>query len=318
MTTIAIVGASRSLPVGLEYALPADRLIRVDRPGRIETSAEVEVAVGTGSAPELIREVVIQSPRLRWLHLTSAGVDLALMPEVLRRSDLTLTNSSGAFDAPVSEFVLALILAIAKRLPTYQDAQEQCRWDRAVENADVQGSTVVVLGLGHIGSRVARLVSALGMRVIGVRRSPGGMLAGVSSVVGPERLADVAREADYLVITAALTASTRGLVSREVLGGMKQAAWVINVARGEIVDEEALFDALTAKRIAGAALDVWWTEPLPARSDWWQLPNVIATPHVASSSPSLRHRTTELFLENLRRWKAGTTLLNVIDRESGY
>jgi len=192
---------------------------------------------------------------------------------------------------------------------------------------------MVVVGLGSIGGEVARLASAFGMRVVGVRRRvmssdarvdgltrlAGAVgLPGVAAVVPPERLADVAADADFLVVAAPLTPATRGLVSREVIARMRPTAWIVNIARGAVVDETALLEALRGGRIAGAAIDAWWTEPLPPESEWWDLPNVIATPHVSHSSPRVRERTLELFLENLRRWKAGEPLLNVVDLEAGY
>jgi phosphoglycerate dehydrogenase-like enzyme len=211
------------------------------------------------------------------------------------------------------------MLAAAKRLPDHLRAQQRARWGRDEQGVELRGSTAVVLGLGSIGSEVARLCSAFGMRVIAVRRRlelPG--VPGVSEVIPPERLADAAAEADFLAITAPLTAATRGLVSREVIARMKPTAWIVNVARGAIVDEAALLEALRARRIGGAAIDAWWTEPLPPESEWWRLENVIATPHISHSSPRVRERTLGLFLENLRRWKAGEPLLNVVDVQAGY
>ncbi|MEK7860000.1 MAG: NAD(P)-dependent oxidoreductase, partial [Chloroflexota bacterium] len=141
---------------------------------------------------------------------------------------------------------------------------------------------------------------------------------GVERIVGPDALADVVPEADFLAVTAPLTPATTGIVSAEIIARMKPAAWVINIARGAIVDEPALLAACRDRRIGGAAIDAWWTEPLPPESDWWSLPNVIATPHVSHSSPRVRERTLALFLENLRRWKAGEPLLNVVDPVAGY
>jgi phosphoglycerate dehydrogenase-like enzyme len=186
-------------------------------------------------------------------------------------------------------------------------------------SSELRGATVVVVGIGSIGGEVARLAAAFGMRVIGVRRRSALPLpAGVAEIVPPERLADVVPEADYVVVAAPLTPATRGLVSREVIARMKPTGWVVNIARGAIVDEAALLEALKAKRIGGAAIDAWWTEPLPPESDWWTLPNVIATPHASNSSPMLQRRTLELFLENLRRWKAHEALINVVDLKAGY
>lgn len=318
MTTIAVLGSFPSMPEDIEHAVPDDRVVRIERRGPFDGVADVEVALGA-PARDLVREFLGSAPRLRWLHTVSAGVEALLIPEVTGRRDLTLTNNSGSYDVPISEFVLAVMLAAAKHLPDHLRAQERSHWGKEHGHIELRGATVVVLGLGSIGGEVARLASAFGMRVIGVRRRldlPG--VPGVSEVVPPERLGEVVGEADFLAITAPLTAATRGLVSRDVIARLKPTAHVVNIARGAIVDEEALLEALQARRIAGAAIDAWWTEPLPPASQWWRLPNVVVTPHVSHSSPHLRERTLALFLENLRRWKSGGPLLNVVDLEAGY
>lgn len=318
MTTIAVLGWFPSMPEDLERALPDDRVVRFDRRGPFDGADGIEIALGA-PVGEGVRDFLSHAPRLRWLHTMSAGVERFLVPELIGRAGFTLTNNSGPYDIPIGEFVLATMLAAAKRLPHYQRAQDRAHWDQEQHLAELRGSTLVVLGMGSIGGEVARLACAFGMRVIGVRRRldlPG--IAGVAEVVPPERLADVAPDADFLAITAPLTPATRGLVSREVIARMKPTAWLVNIARGAIVDEAALLDALRAGRIGGAAIDAWWTEPLPPESGWWSLPNVIATPHVSNSSPRVRERTLALFLENLRRWKAGEPLLNVVDTRAGY
>lgn len=318
MTTIAVLGHFPSMPDDLEQALPDDRLIRIDRRGPFDEAADVEIALGA-PAPDLIRDFLARAPRLRWLQTLSAGVERLLIPEVLERRGFTLTNNSGPYDVPIAEFVMAAILSASKHLPDYQRAQQEGRWDKEHLHAELRGSTLVVLGTGSIGAEVVRLAAAFGMRVIGVRRRIGsGTIPGADQVVGTDRLSDVAAEADFLAITAPLTPATRGLVSREVIGRLKPSVWLVNVARGAIVDEPALLDALKAGRIAGATIDAWWTEPLPVGSEWWTLPNVVVTPHVSHSSPRVKERTLALFRENLRRWKAGEPLLNVVDLGAGY
>ncbi len=318
MTTIAVLGSFPSMPDDVQRVLPDDRVVRFERRGPFDAAADIEVALGA-PGPDLIRDFLAHAPRLRWLHTMSAGVDRFLIPEVVGRRDFTLTNNSGPYDVPIAEFVLATMLSAAKHLPDYQRAQAASLWEKELRLVELRGSTVVVLGLGSIGAEVARLASAFGMRVIGVRRRldlPA--MPGVSDTVPPERLTGVVGDADFLVIAAPLTPATRGLVSREVIAGMKPTAWIVNIARGALIDEAALLEALRAGRIAGAAIDAWWTEPLPPESEWWRLPNVIATPHVSNSSPRVRERTLELFIENLRRWKAREPLLNVVDLQAGY
>jgi phosphoglycerate dehydrogenase-like enzyme len=176
---------------------------------------------------------------------------------------------------------------------------------------------MVIFGAGSIGGEVARLASAIGMRVIAVRRS-GGSVPGAQRVVTADKLESVAPEADYLVVAAPLTHATRGAVSRAVIGKLKPTAWVVNIARGPIIDEPALIEALQQGRIGGAALDTFVEEPLPPSSPLWGLPNVIMTPHTSNSSPRVRQRTLALFVENVRRFKAGEPLLNQVDWTAGY
>ena len=277
----------------------------------------VEACVG-GPNPERFRQILRAAPRLRWFHTISAGVDPFLIPELLEH-DVVLTNNTGAYDVPIAEFVLGMMFAAAKRVPDHLRNQRDRRWREGSEprHVELRDALLVIVGLGSIGTELARLSQAIGMRVIGVRRSARPE-PGVERVVSPAGLAEAAREADYVAVTAALTPRTRGLISREVIAAMKPTAWLVNIARGPIVDEAALLDALRARRIAGAAIDAWWTEPLPKDSPWWEVDNVIVTPHRSNSSPRLRERTLELFGENLARFKRGEPLLNVVDKQLGY
>jgi phosphoglycerate dehydrogenase-like enzyme len=208
------------------------------------------------------------------------------------------------------------MLAAAKRLYLYRDQQHESEW-KEHQHEELRGATLVVFGLGSIGAEAARLAAALGMRVIGVRRSST-PVPGVERIVTPEQLGDAVAEADYLAVCAPLTNATRGAVSREVIARMKPSAWIVNIARGAIVDEAALAEALQAKLIGGAALDALTVEPLPRESPLWSLENVIITPHSSNSSPNVRQRTVALIQENLRRFKTGEPLLNVVNLEAGY
>ena len=318
MTTIAVLGSWNSQPStdALRAALPDDLIISASE-ADLGSIAEAEVALG-GFSVERLRAVVANAPKLRWLHTFSAGVDRHV-PELAGRPDVLLTNNTGAYDAPISEHVIAMIFAAAKRLPQHLAAQGRSEWQREVPHDDVRGATLVILGMGSIGTELARLASGIGMRVIGIRRDPsrpGG--PGVERVVAPERFAEVVPEADYLVVTAALTPKTKGMVSAEIIAKLKPTAWLINIARGPIVDEAALAAALTGRRIGGAALDVFETEPLPATSPLWSLDNAILTPHVSNSSPKVRERSLGLVVENVRRFKSGEPLLNLVDRSLGY
>jgi phosphoglycerate dehydrogenase-like enzyme len=317
MTTIAVVGNWAAMPSAdtLRAALPDDRIVPIqgDELGPV---AEADAAFG-GFAAERLRAVLAAGPKLRWVHTFSAGVDRHV-PELAAYERITLTNNTGAYDVPIAEHVIAMIFAAAKRVPEHLAAQGRHEWQREVPHQELRDSTLVILGLGSIGTELARLASGVGLRVVGVRRDASRPVPGVDRVVPPERFAEVAREADYLAVTAALTPQTRGMLSADILRALKQTAWVINIARGPIVDERALIDALRSRRIGGAALDVFETEPLPKDSPLWTFDNVILTPHVSNSSPKVRERSLALVTENVRRFKAGEPMLNVVDRAAGY
>ena len=317
MTTVAVFGNWSSAPSAdvLRAALPDDRIITVSG-DELGPAAEAEAAFG-GFGAERLRPILAGIPTLRWVHTFSAGVDRHV-PQLVGYERVLLTNNSGAYDVPIAEHVIAMIFAAAKRVPEHLVAQGRHEWQREVPHAEVRDATLLVLGMGSIGGELARLAGGVGMRVIGVRRDASRPAPGVERIVPPERFIEAAREADYLAVTAALTPRTRGMVSAEVLRALKPTAWVINIARGPIVDEAALIAALTEKRIGGAALDVFETEPLPATSPLWALDNAILTPHISNSSPKVRGRSLALVVENVRRFKAGEALLNVVDRTIGY
>lgn len=279
------------------------------------TAVDAEVGIGTNNGTR-VRKLFDAAPKLRWYHSVGAGVeDLVGVPE-FRTRGITLTNNSGSYDIQIAEHAIAFILAGAKRLHVYRDQQSKRDWKDHRQD-EIRGATLVVYGLGSIGAEIGRLGAALGMRVIGVRRriEP---VPGVERIVSPDSLAEVVAEADYLAVAAPLTPATRGAISRDVIGRMKKTAWIVNIARGAIVDENALVDALREGRLGGAGLDAFSTEPLPAEHPLWTLENVIISPHSSNSSPHVRERTVALFKENLRRFKSGAELLNRVDLEAGY
>ena len=281
----------------------------------LATAVDAEVGIGTNNGTR-VRKLFDAAPKLRWYHSVGAGVeDLVGVPE-FRTRGITLTNNSGSYDIQIAEHAIAFILAGAKRLHVYRDQQTRRDWKDHRQD-EIRGATLVVYGLGSIGAEIARLGAALGMRVIGVRRriepEPG-----VERIVQPQMLPEVAAEADYLAVAAPLTAATRGAISRDIIGRMKKTAWIVNIARGAIVDEDALVDALRQGNLGGAGLDAFSPEPLPADHPLWTLENVIISPHSSNSSPHVRERTVALFKENLRRFKSGAELLNRVDLEAGY
>ncbi len=315
MTKIAVWASFGGMAAELPKILVDDDVIVPKDESELTKVADAECAIGTNIGKRA-RKLLEAAPKVRWYHSVGAGVeDLVGVPE-FRARGITLTNNSGSYDIPIAEHAIAFILAGAKRLHLYRDQQTGRSWKEHRQD-EIRGATLVVYGLGSIGAEIARLGSALGMRVIGVRRRVG-PAPGVERIVPPELLSQVAAEADYLAVAAPLTAATRGAVSRDVIDRMKKTAWIVNIARGAIVDEDALVDALRQGRLGGAGLDTFTTEPLAADHPLWTLENVIISPHSSNSSPHLRERTLALFRENLRRFKSGAELLNRVDLEAGY
>ena len=300
---------------GVTNALPDDRVIAIKDESELARAQEAEIAFCSARA-DRVRKVLDAASGLRWYHCPSAGVDRLVEVPEFRQRGIILTNNSGSMDIPIAEHVLSFVFSAAKRLHLYRDQQARREWSDQ-QHHELRGETMLVFGAGSIGGEVVRLASAVGLRVIAVRRS-GGAVPGAARVVTPDRLLEVAAEADYVVVAAPLTNTTRGAISREVIARLRPTAWIINIARGPIIDEPALIDALKAERIGGAALDTFATEPLPPDSPLWTLPNVIITPHNAASSPNVRDRTIALFVENVRRYKSGEPLLNQVNWETGY
>ncbi len=298
----------------IRAAAPGARIERsLDRARLLELAPQADVIVGWN----VPRDVVQRAARLRWIHSTAAGVDQLLYPEVTERGIL-LTGSSGIHATSISEHVLALALAHSRRLPQAIRHQVARRWDRSSTIGwELAGQTMGILGLGAIGQALAARAAALGMRVIGTKRTPG-VLPGVERVFGPDGLDEVLAASDVLVIILPLTEQTRGLIGARELALMKPSAFLINVARGAIVQEEALIAALSAGALAGAGLDVFEREPLPQDSPLFGMEQVIMTPHVSGAMPGYYDRVIPLFCENVRRYRAGEPLLNVVDFARGY
>jgi phosphoglycerate dehydrogenase-like enzyme len=315
VTNIVVWSAFSTSPETVKARFPEDRVFAIADEKSLGSAAEAEVAF-SGNNPRRVRQLLDATPKLRWYHTVSAGVENMPLPELAERG-IVLTNNSGSYDIQIAEHLMAFVFAASRQLHRYRDAQHASEWKEQLHQ-ELRDATIVVYGMGSIGGEIARLASAIGMRVIGVRRTGGAKEPGIDRVVGADRLAEVVGEADYLAIAAPLTSATRGAISREIIARLKPTAWIMNIARGAIVDEPALIEALQAKRIAGAALDVFTTEPLPRQSPLWTLENVIITPHHSGSSPRAGERTLALFAENLRRYKSGEPLINRVDYEAGY
>lgn len=251
--------------------------------------------------------------RLAWLQTMGAGVDAALVPEL--PPGVVVTRAPGIFGPWMAEYVLARCLWVTQRIDFYREAQRERRWRADVQPDRLAGRTLVVVGLGDIGRTVARTAAAAGLRVIGVSRR-GRPVAGVARVHRPAALARALRTADFVALVLPLTRTSRGLVGEATLRAMKPTAWLLNLGRGGLVDEAALLAALRERRIGGAVLDVFATEPLPPDHPFWSLDNVAVTPHI--SGPDFPEDLARVFNDNLRRFVAGRRLRHVVDRARGY
>jgi phosphoglycerate dehydrogenase-like enzyme len=286
---------------------------------------DVEIIIGSRPPSDLTRV-----PGLRWLQVRSAGVD-HLADDPPWRKGVLVTNARGVFAIPIGEYVSGAILRINQPIKAWADDQAAKLWplqDQPMATV-VRGRTAVVVGYGSIGREVARQLAALGLRVVAVkprpelRLDPSFRVPGTGDpdatipdrIVGTEALIDMAGQADYLVLTLPLTPESRRIIDRNVLAALPPAAWLINVSRGALVDEDALLEALRAGRLAGAVLDVFSEEPLPADHPLWEAPNVTITPHVSGATLQF---FDDLVVENVRRYLAGEPLLNPIDAERGY
>ena len=284
-----------------------------------EEIVEAEIVIAWSIRPEQIAA----AKKLRWIHSPAAAVNQLMFPELVN-SEIILTNAREVHGPVVAEHVIALIFALAKKIPGSVRLQEkhvwgqQILWDELPRVREVAGATVGMVGLGSIGRAVAQSARALGMRVIAVREHPEKGSEGAEEIFAPAKIDEIFRQADYVVLAAPVTDSTKAIANAERLALMKPGACLINVGRGPLVDEPALVDALRAGKIGGAALDVFPKEPLPADSPLWDAPNLLITPHTAALTDRLWDRHYALFSENLRRYLNDQPLLAVVDKRKGY
>ena len=284
-----------------------------------DRAAEAEVIFNWSGSLSLLREVFLMSPRLRWIHTRSAGVERTLFAELVA-SDVTLTNGSGVFSPSLGEFVLAAILYFAKDFRRMIRNQMAGLWE-PFDVLPVAGQTVGIVGYGDIGRAVAARVKAMGMRVLALKRhvstkdNPDPL---VDQIFDSNRRSEVLRQCDYIVVAAPLNDETRGLVGQSEFAVMKETAVVINVGRGPVIDEGAMVKALSERRVKGAALDVFDEEPLPSGHPFYTLENVLLSPHCADHTPDWLDNAMRFFLGQFERYRRGDPLLNIVDKQLGY
>ena len=325
----------------IREAAPGARIVTLSREGLTDEPVDdVEVLLRGWLSSDAFDRLLARAPRLTWVHSASAGVERALTPAARERG-IVITNARGVFSRPIAEYVLMMILAVSRRLPGLLELQRERTW-QPLEGVELRDVTVGIVGLGSIGRAVGALATAFGCRVVAIRRrveqGSGSLAAGAAAggdadasaegpsfgevmlerVGGPETLPQLLAESDFVVLAAPLTPETEDMIDAEALAAMKPSAWLINVARGRLIDERALLNALRDGQIGGAILDTFRDEPLPPSSPFYDLSNVIVTPHTSWSSGRVLDRSVELFCDNLRRYAAGEPLLNVVDPTAGY
>lgn len=287
-----------------------------DRWDAMLARAEIMWDFDQASMPDLLR----RARRLRWVQSTSAGVGQFAARHGLLASDLVITTASGVHAGPLADFVLMAMLTFTKDYARLQREQQARHWARHATR-EMAGQTALIVGVGRIGRAVAMAARGFGVRTMGIVRHPDARSAeesGVDTLLGPDRLREVIPLADTLVLCVPHTRETDGMIDAALIAALKPDALVVNIARGQVVDEDALIGALRSGRLAGAALDVFRIEPLPPESPLWELPNVIISPHSASTGVGENERLTSLFADNLRRYLDGQPLRNVLSKELLY
>ena len=264
------------------------------------------------------RNIIARAPKLKWMQAVSAGVDRHQGTEIWK-SNVIMTGVSGIHATPIGEYVLAFMLMLAKNTPQGFRMMQTKNWQRYMVGT-LRDKTVGIIGLGNIGKEVARLAKAFGMRVIATRRSTKkvGKARNVDLLLPRDRLKELFKASDYVALTLPLTPETRHIIGEAEFKAMKPTAYIINIGRGGLIDQEALIKALDAKQIAGAGLDVVTPEPLSKESRLWDFDNVILSPHVSGGMEDYMLHATELFCDNLKRYLDGRKLRNLIDKKKGY
>jgi phosphoglycerate dehydrogenase-like enzyme len=310
--------APRELSEKISKRWPAMKVVHLQSYDRVlDELPETDILVGFSLRPEQFG----QAKKLKWIHATAAGVGQLMYP-ALRQSNIVLTNARGIHSVPMAEHILGTIIALARRFPDAFRFQQAAHWAQQeiweARPRELQNQVLLIVGFGSIGRELARRMDPLGMRIWGVTRSGTGDARLAERIFPATELRNVLPQADFVVLAAPETPDTRKMIGGEELALMKPSAYLLNVARGTLVDQAALTAALRSRAIAGAALDVTEEEPLPPENPLWKLDNVIVTPHISAVTDHLWQRQGELLLENLERWFTGRELLNRVDLERGY
>jgi phosphoglycerate dehydrogenase-like enzyme len=304
----------------LQQEFPQHQFVQLQSDDRVpEEITDTDIFIGSSLRPQHL----FMAKKLRWIHSPAAAVHQLMYPELLQ-SSVVLTNSTGIHGPVVAEHAMAVLLALAKRLPQAMQYQAKHQWSQdqlwhgQPRPREVADSTVLVVGMGGIGREFTKRAKAFGMKILAVRENPGKGPDGADAVYSSAQIDEVLPQSDYVLLCTPVTPATTGIMNAARLSKMKTDSYLINVARGPLIDEAALLNALRERRIAGAALDVFMEEPLPPDSPFWSLDNVLITPHTAAVTDRLWERHYRLIVDNMKRILVGGPLLNVVDKKRGY
>lgn len=317
---IVIIDKPGSNHLKVLETLPAPISVVVsDRLPQLQASAqEADIIVNGRPDGHLLRDIFVRATRLRWVHSLSDGVEKILFPELVA-SPAILTNARGVFKRSLAEFVIAAVLFFAKDFRRVIRSQQAGVW-QPFEMEEAYGKVMGIVGYGETGRACAEMARVLGMKILGLRRRPE-LSRGdpwLEALLGPDELHRLLAQSDYVVLATPATPQTRRLIGKAEFDAMKASAVLINVGRGSSVDETAMINALTDRRIRGAALDVYETEPLPSGHPLYRLENILLSPHCADHTPGFLELDMEFFVQNLQRFLRGEPLRNVVDKQAGY
>lgn len=283
--------------------------------GALEELKTAEVLITYGE--DLTAAIIMNTQKLSWIQVISSGVD-KLPFDAIKERRITVTNARGIHALPMSEYTFAAILQLARKSNEVLLNQLNKKWDRTIRFSEINGLTIGIIGLGAIGQAIANKAKAFNMRVIG-SNSDGRVIPNVDKVYKADQISNLLAESDYVILILPLTDKTYHLIGRDELNLMKETSYLINIARGEIIDEEALVESLRNKQIAGAVLDVFSKEPLPEDHPFWELDNCIITPHLSGRSPKYMERALEIFKLNMNKLKEkNLDFKNIVDLRKKY
>lgn len=318
MTTVLVSHLYEPIYTNDAFArYPDVEFVRLERGAPLpEAVARASVFLYGGLEKPQLSALIRAAPKLEWIHTGTAGFDWVMVPEVEQRG-LRVSRSAGVMNIPMAEFAFAAMLDHAKNLRLLREAQRDHRWSPPM-HAELYGATLAVIGAGAIGERLSRIAAGFEMRTIGIQRNPRAT-PGYAEMFSPTQLHSVLPQADFVVLTCPLTPETRGMIDARALHVMKSSAYLVNLARGGLIVDADLLEALRAGTIAGACLDAFEVEPLPADDPLWDAPNLLLSPHCSYRSPMIRHRVVAEFIANFERYLSGQLLENTMKHATlGY